>query len=100
MGDQRDPRIEIGCMRDGETVFYVKDNGIGIDPKNHKRVFELFYKVDNRSEGAGAGLAIVKKIIEVHGGRIWIESELGRGCTVFFTLPLSDSSITEDDSNR
>lgn len=94
MGDQRDPRIEIGCTRDGETVFYVKDNGIGIDPKNHKRIFELFYKVDNRSEGTGAGLAIVKRIIEVHGGRIWIESELGRGCTVFFTLPLSENSIT------
>jgi len=92
MGDQREPRIEIGCMRDGETVFYVKDNGIGIDPKNHQRIFELFYKVDNRSEGTGAGLAIVKRIIEVHGGRIWIESELGRGCTVFFTLPLSEKS--------
>lgn len=92
MGDQKDPRIEIGCMRDGETVFYVKDNGIGIDPKNHKRIFELFYKVDNRSEGTGAGLAIVKRIIEVHGGRIWIESELGKGCTVFFTLPLAGKS--------
>jgi len=92
MGDQRAPRIEIGCMRDGETVFYVRDNGIGIDPKNHKRVFELFYKVDNRSEGTGAGLAIVKRIVEVHGGRIWIESELGKGCTVFFTLPLSKKS--------
>lgn len=92
MGDQSDPRIEIGCMRDGETVFYVRDNGIGIDPKNHQRVFELFYKVDNRSEGTGAGLAIVKRIIEVHGGRIWIESELGKGCTVFFTLPLSEKT--------
>ncbi|MCX8207268.1 MAG: ATP-binding protein [Methanothrix sp.] len=92
MGDQTDPRIEIGCMRDGEIIFYVKDNGIGIDPKNHKRIFELFYKVDNRSEGTGAGLAIVKRIIEVHGGRIWIESELGKGCTVFFTLPVSEKS--------
>lgn len=92
MGDQSDPRIEIGCMRDGETVFYVRDNGIGIDPKNHQRIFELFYKVDNRTEGTGAGLAIVKRIIEVHGGRIWIESELGKGCTVFFTLPLSEKT--------
>ncbi|MDH7596723.1 MAG: HAMP domain-containing sensor histidine kinase [Methanothrix sp.] len=92
MGDQREPRIEIGCISDGETVFYVKDNGIGIDPKNHQKIFELFYKVDNRSEGTGAGLAIVKRIIEVHGGRIWIESELGKGCTVFFTLPLSEKS--------
>ncbi len=91
MGDQQDPRIEIGCRRNEDIAFYVKDNGIGIDPRYHKKVFELFYKVDNKSEGTGAGLAIVKRIIEVHGGKIWIESELGKGCTILFTLPLSGS---------
>ena len=91
MGNEALPKIEIGYRSDGsETVFYVNDNGIGIDPSQHDKVFELFYKVDKKSEGTGAGLAIVKRIIEVHGGRVWIESELGKGCTVCFTLPLAD----------
>ena len=89
LGDQSQPRIEIGYRLDGgQTVLFVRDNGIGIDPRQHDKVFELFYKVDRKSEGTGAGLAIVKRIIEVHGGRIWIESELGEGCTICFTLPL------------
>ena len=84
------PEIEIGQRTDGiDRIFFVRDNGIGIDPSQHDKVFELFYKVDKKSEGAGAGLAIVKRIIEVHDGRIWIESELGKGCTVCFTLPLA-----------
>ncbi|VVB62697.1 Methanogenesis regulatory histidine kinase FilI [uncultured archaeon] len=84
------PKIEIGCTRRGEeTIFFVRDNGIGIDPSQHKKVFELFYKVDRKSAGTGVGMAIVKRIIEVHGGRIWIESELGLGCIVCFTLPLA-----------
>jgi signal transduction histidine kinase len=88
MGLQTNPEIEIGQRIDGkDRIFFVRDNGIGIDPSQHDKVFELFYKVDKKSEGAGAGLAIVKRIIEVHGGCIWIESELGQGCTVCFTLP-------------
>jgi len=67
----------------------VQDNGIGIDKSEHEKVFELFYKVDKSSKGTGAGLAIVKRIIGVHNGRIWIESELGKGCTVCFTLPVA-----------
>jgi light-regulated signal transduction histidine kinase (bacteriophytochrome) len=87
IGDQPHPIIEVGCRLDGEeTVFFVKDNGIGIDPSQHDKVFGLFYKVDKKSEGSGAGLAIIKRIIEVHAGRIWIESKLGEGCTVCFTL--------------
>ena len=90
MGDQPHPRIEIGYRSDeGQTIFFVRDNGIGIDPSQHDKVFELFYKVDNKTEGTGAGLAIIKRIIEVHGGKIWIESGLGNGCTVCFTLPLA-----------
>jgi PAS domain S-box-containing protein len=87
MGSQPQPNIEVGCRQDGEeTVFFVKDNGIGIDPSQHDKVFELFYKLDKMSEGSGAGLAIVKRIIEVHGGSMWIESKLGKGCIVCFTL--------------
>jgi hypothetical protein len=70
----------------------VKDNGIGIDPSQHRRVFDLFYKINKKSEGTGAGLAIAKRIIEVHGGRIWIESQEGQGCTVWFALPLARNS--------
>jgi PAS domain S-box-containing protein len=89
MGDQPRPRIEIGSRKEGdEVVFFVKDNGIGLDKSQHEKVFQLFYKVDKESKGSGAGLAIVKRIAEVHGGRIWIESELGKGCTVCFTLPV------------
>ena len=87
IGDQPHPSIDVGCRHDGEeTVFFVKDNGMGIDPSQHDKIFGLFYKVDKKSEGSGAGLAIIKRIIEVHGGRIWIESKLGKGCTVCFTL--------------
>jgi signal transduction histidine kinase len=91
MGSQPNPEIEIGQRIDGmDRIFFVRDNGIGIDPSQHDKVFELFYKLDKRSEGSGAGLAIVKRIIEVHGGRIWVESELGKGCTMCFTLPLDN----------
>ena len=88
-GEQTHPRIDIGYRTEAEeTVFFVRDNGMGMDPSQHEKVFELFYKVNTKSEGTGAGLAIVKRIIEVHGGRIWIESELGKGTTVCFTLPV------------
>lgn len=90
LGDQKNPRIEIGYRLDaGETVFFVRDNGIGIPPSQHEKVFDLFYKVNQKSEGAGVGLAIVKRIIEIHDGRIWIESTAGIGCTICFTLPLA-----------
>ena len=89
MGDQPRPRIEIGVRRQGdELVCYVRDNGVGIEPRYHERVFGLFDKLDPQSEGTGVGLALVKRIVEVHGGRIWIESEgLGQGATFCFTLP-------------
>jgi signal transduction histidine kinase len=91
VGDRPDPRIEVGWRNDGEeVVFFVRDNGIGIDPGQQNKVFELFYKADPDGEGAGAGLAIVKRIVEVHGGRIWIESVEGEGSTFCFTLPVVD----------
>ncbi|NQT36823.1 MAG: PAS domain-containing protein [Planctomycetes bacterium] len=89
MGDQPRPRIEIGCRATGaETVCYVRDNGIGIDPRDHQRVFELFSQLDREAEGTGVGLALAQRIVEVHEGRIWIESEgLGHGSTFCFSLP-------------
>lgn len=89
MVDQPQPRIEVGLRHDGdEPVFYVRDNGIGIDPRFHYKVFGLFKKLDSQAEGTGVGLAIVKRIIEVHGGRIWVESEgEGKDTTFCFTLP-------------
>ena len=90
MGDEIDPLIEIGWQKEGdETVFFVRDNGIGVDPDQREKVFDLFYKLDPESEGSGVGLAIVKRIIEVHGGRIWIKPEEGKGTTFLFTLPTS-----------
>jgi len=91
MGDQTNPQIEIGSCReeDGKTIFFVRDNGIGILPKHQERIFGLFNKLDPKGDGTGIGLAIVKRIIEVHGGRIWIESEVGKGSTFYFTLGMN-----------
>lgn len=89
MGDQSNPLIEIGTRRDfKKTAFYVRDNGVGIDPRYHEKVFGLFDKLDQNTDGTGVGLAIVKRIVEVHGGRIWVESEgIGKGTAFCFTLP-------------
>ena len=93
MGDQPAPSIEIGQSgeEDGRLIFFIKDNGIGIHAQYHERIFGLFNKLDSKSDGTGIGLALVKRIIEVHGGRIWVESEAGKGATFFFTLAHGDS---------
>jgi len=90
MGDQPNPHIEIGQAegsKDDMPIFFVRDNGMGIDPKFSDRIFGLFDKLDSRTEGTGIGLALVKRIIEFHGGKIWVESEPGKGATFYFTLP-------------
>jgi two-component system sensor kinase FixL len=91
---QDEPRVEVGTRRDGEeTVTFVHDNGIGIEPRFHEQVFGLFARLDPEIEGTGIGLAIVKRVIEVHNGRIWIESEgEGSGTSFCFTLPESPVS--------
>jgi PAS domain S-box-containing protein len=91
MGNQAQPQVQIGqkVEPDGQPVFYISDNGMGIEPEYHERIFGLFNKLDPKTEGTGVGLALVKRIIEVHGGRIWVESEPGRGATFLFTLPPS-----------
>jgi signal transduction histidine kinase/ligand-binding sensor domain-containing protein len=83
------PRVEVGVRSgDGEEVVYVRDNGVGIEPRYHDKIFGLFERLDADGEGAGVGLAIVKRIVEFHGGRIWVESEgLGGGATFCLTLP-------------
>ena len=84
-------RVDIGVRHDdAERVYYVRDNGLGIDSQYHEKVFGLFEQLDQKAEGTGVGLAIVKRIVEVHGGRIWVESEGdGKGSTFCFTLPNS-----------
>ena len=81
-------RIEIGTRQeDKECVYFVSDNGKGIDPCHFERVFGLFNKLDTESAGTGVGLALVKRIIEVHGGRVWVESEgEGKGSRFCFTV--------------
>ena len=97
MGNQPKPRVEIGVeLRGWETVFFVRDNGVGIEPRYQQKVFGLFEKLNPRSEGTGMGLALVKRIVELYKGRIWVESGgLGQGANFLFTLPAAVKIETE-----
>ena len=88
MGEEPAPRVEVGVRQGGEErVIFVADNGIGIAERYHEKVFGLFDKLDSAALGSGIGLSLVKRIIEVHGGRIWVESEgSGQGSAFCFTL--------------
>ena len=89
MGEQPAPHVEIGSdERNGEVVYYVRDNGVGIDKVCLGKIFGMFERLDTAIDGTGMGLALVNRIIETHGGRIWVESEgKGMGSMFCFTLP-------------
>ena len=95
MGDQQSPSIHIGFVeRDGMICCFVRDNGVGIDAEYHDQVFGLFERLSADVGGTGVGLTLVKRIIEVHGGKIWIESDgFGLGSSVWFTLPILQKAI-------
>ena len=97
-GNLRPPKVEVGYgSKDGFHQFFIKDNGIGIDPQYHSRIFELFQRLHTAKEyeGTGAGLNIVKRVVEDHGGTVWVESELGKGAVFYFTIP-KDLKIKEN----
>jgi signal transduction histidine kinase len=92
--DKPDGQIKVGCAEeDGFWKFSVADNGPGIDQRYHEKVFQIFQRLSphNGVESIGIGLSIAKKIVELNGGRVWVESEVGRGSTFLFTLPKQNS---------
>ncbi len=92
--DNTQPLIEVGCVYDDiEPIFFVRDNGIGIAKQYQQTIFGLFDKLDQHSDGTGIGLALVKRIVELHGGRIWVESDPGQGATFYFTCKQKNTDI-------
>jgi len=75
--------------KEKEFLFFVKDNGIGIDKQYHQSIFDLFYRLQELKnvEGIGVGLSIVQRVLEIYGGKVWLESEKGKGTTFYFSIP-------------
>lgn len=88
--DKPEGLVKVGCIDDGPFWrFYVSDNGPGVDKRYHEKIFKIFQTLTPRDEldSPGIGLAVVKKVVELYGGKVWVESEVGRGSTFYFTLP-------------
>ncbi len=100
MGNQSEPTVEIGgIVADEFVTFYVKDNGIGIDPKHSHVIFGVFQRLKEvEVEGTGIGLAVVKKLIDIGGGKVWFESEKGRGTTFFFQISKTQTGFVNLDA--
>jgi signal transduction histidine kinase len=98
MGDEPRPRIEIYAENHTDYVScFIRDNGIGIPDRYKQKIFGLFERLDQTCEGTGIGLALVKRIVEFHGGRIWVESNgEGKGSTFVFTLPTKQEGMAND----
>ena len=86
------PQIHVGArLENDHWVLWARDNGIGIEPQYFERIFQVFQRLHTRKQypGTGIGLAVCKKIVERHGGKIWVESQLGKGSTFYFSLPVA-----------
>jgi len=92
----KEPRIRVSSeKKEGEWLFSLADNAVGIDPKDRERIFGIFEKLQGREiPGVGMGLAISKRIVERHGGRIWVDSEVGKGSTFYFTIPMRKPGVS------
>lgn len=92
------PQVEIGCLPTAPPTLFVRDNGIGIPPEHRESIFTIFRRLHGRHQydGTGMGLSIVQKIVQSHGGRIWVQSQPGAGTTFYFTLAASDEKPADD----
>ena len=92
------PKIHISAKKENDHyIISFRDNGIGIDPKHLERIFTIFQRLhrNDEYEGTGIGLAIVENIVHQHGGQIWVESELGKGTTFHFTIPIKSNNVND-----